>query len=35
LSIQSPLDKVVELYERLVLAEIDKVQYLEKLMKGK
>ncbi|MDN3671612.1 helix-turn-helix transcriptional regulator [Flavobacterium branchiarum] len=31
----NPLDKVVELYERLVLAEKDKVEYLEKLLKGK
>lgn len=29
----NPLDKVVELYERLVQAEKDKVTYLEKLMK--
>jgi hypothetical protein len=29
------LDKVVELYERLVQAEKDKVGYLEKLLKGK
>ena len=29
----NPLDKVVELYERLVQAEKDKVEYLEKLMK--
>ena len=29
------LDKVVELYERLVQAEKDKVEYLEKLMKLK
>lgn len=28
----NPLDKVVELYERLVQAEKDKVEYLEKLM---
>lgn len=28
----NPLDKVVELYERLVQAEKDKVAYLEKLM---
>ncbi|MEO8532857.1 MAG: helix-turn-helix transcriptional regulator, partial [Flavobacterium sp.] len=27
----NPLDKVVELYERLVQAEKDKVEYLEKL----
>lgn len=31
----NPLDKVVELYERLVLAEREKVEYLEKFMKGK
>jgi transcriptional regulator with XRE-family HTH domain len=31
----NPLDKVVELYERLVRAEKDKVEYLEKLIKGK
>lgn len=31
----NPLDKVVELYERLVLAEKEKVEYLEKLLKGK
>ena len=30
-----PIDKIVELYERLVQAEKDKVEYLEKLMKGK
>lgn len=29
----NPLDKIVELYERLVQAEKDKVTYLEKLMK--
>ena len=29
----NPLDKVVELYERLLEAEKDKVTYLEKLMK--
>ena len=28
----NPLDKVVELYERLVAAEKDKVVYLEKLL---
>lgn len=28
----NPLDKVVELYERLVQAEKDKVDYLEKLL---
>ncbi|MFH6999484.1 helix-turn-helix domain-containing protein [Flavobacterium sp. FlaQc-57] len=31
----NPLDKVVEFYERLVQAEKDKVEYLEKLMKLK
>ncbi len=31
----NPLDKMVELFERLVQAEKDKVEYLEKLMKGK
>ena len=31
----SPLDKVVELYERLVQAEKDKVTLLEKLLKDK
>jgi transcriptional regulator with XRE-family HTH domain len=31
----NPLDKVVELYERLVQAEKDKIEYLEKLLKGK
>lgn len=31
----NPLDKIVELYERLVQAEKDKVEYLEKLLKGK
>lgn len=31
----NPLDKVVELYERLVLSEKEKVEYLEKLLKGK
>ena len=29
----NPLDKVVELYERLVQSEKDKVEYLEKLLK--
>ncbi|MCM0668170.1 MULTISPECIES: helix-turn-helix domain-containing protein [Flavobacterium] len=29
----NPLDKVVELYERLVQAEKEKVEYLEKLLK--
>lgn len=29
----NPIDKVVELYERLVQAEKDKVEYLEKLLK--
>jgi transcriptional regulator with XRE-family HTH domain len=31
----NPLDKVIELYERLVLAEREKVEYLEKLLGGK
>ncbi|MEN2400187.1 helix-turn-helix transcriptional regulator [Flavobacterium sp. MC2016-06] len=31
----NPLDKVVELFERLVQAEKDKVEYLEKLLNGK
>jgi transcriptional regulator with XRE-family HTH domain len=31
----NPLDKVVELYERLVQAEKDKVDFLEKLLKDK
>ena len=31
----NPLDKVVELYERLVQAEKDKVEYLEILLKEK
>ena len=31
----NPIDKVVELYERLVQAEKDKVEYLEKIAKGK
>lgn len=31
----NPLDKVVELYERLVQAEKEKVEYLEKLLKVK
>jgi transcriptional regulator with XRE-family HTH domain len=31
----NPLDKVVELYERLVQAEKDKVAYLEKFLEGK
>jgi len=29
----NPLDKIVELYERLVQAEKDKIAYLEKLLK--
>lgn len=29
----NPIDKVVELYERLVQAEKEKVEYLEKLLK--
>lgn len=31
----NPLDKVIELYERLVLAEKEKVEYLEKILKEK
>ena len=31
----NPLDKVVELYERLVQAEKDKIVYLEQLLKDK
>ena len=31
----NPLDKVVELYERLVQAEKDKMEYIEKLLKAK
>jgi transcriptional regulator with XRE-family HTH domain len=31
----NPLDKILELYERLLQAEKDKVEYLEKLLKGK
>jgi len=31
----NPLDKVVELYERLVQAEKDKITYLEKLLNNK
>jgi hypothetical protein len=31
----NPLYKVVELYERLVQDEKDKVEYLEKLLNGK
>ncbi|WP_264537141.1 helix-turn-helix domain-containing protein [Flavobacterium sp. N1736] len=31
----NPLDKVVELYERLVQAEKDKVEYLERVLKDK
>ena len=31
----NPIDKVVELYERLVKAEQDKVAYLEELLKKK
>jgi transcriptional regulator with XRE-family HTH domain len=31
----NPLDKVVELYERLVQVEKDKVEYLEKFFKDK
>jgi transcriptional regulator with XRE-family HTH domain len=31
----NPLDKVVELYERLVQSEKEKIEYLEKLLKLK
>ena len=31
----NPLDKVVELYERLLQAEKEKIEYLEKLLKEK
>ena len=31
----NPLDKVVELYERLVQAEKDKLEYVEKLLREK
>lgn len=31
----NPLDKVVELYERLVQAEKEKLEYVEKLLKDK
>ncbi|MRX40185.1 XRE family transcriptional regulator [Flavobacterium circumlabens] len=31
----NPLDKVIELYERLVQAEKDKNEYLEKILKDK
>lgn len=31
----NPLDKMVELFERLVQAEKEKNEYLEKLLKGK
>ncbi len=31
----NPLDKVVELYERLVQSEKEKIEYLEKLLKEK
>lgn len=31
----NPLDKVVEFYERLVQVEKEKVEYIEKLYKGK
>lgn len=31
----NPIDKLMELYERLVQAEKEKVEYLEKLLKGK
>ncbi|MFH7016040.1 helix-turn-helix domain-containing protein [Flavobacterium sp. FlaQc-47] len=31
----NPLDKVVELFERLVQSEKEKVEYFEKILKGK
>ncbi|UUF16001.1 MULTISPECIES: helix-turn-helix domain-containing protein [Flavobacterium] len=31
----NPLDKVIELYERMIQAEKEKVEYLEKLLKEK
>ncbi|MEP6805494.1 MAG: helix-turn-helix transcriptional regulator [Flavobacterium sp.] len=31
----NPLDKVIELYERLVQVEKEKIEYLERLLKGK
>jgi len=31
----NPLDKILELYERLLQAEKEKVEYLEKLLKSK
>ncbi|TCN58667.1 XRE family transcriptional regulator [Flavobacterium circumlabens] len=31
----NPLDKMVELYERLVQAEKEKIEYLEKILKDK
>ena len=31
----NPLDKMVELFERLLQAEKEKIEYLEKLLKGK
>ncbi|MFD1601473.1 helix-turn-helix domain-containing protein [Flavobacterium artemisiae] len=31
----NPLDKVIELYERLIQAEKEKVEYLENIIKGK
>ncbi|MFH7017538.1 helix-turn-helix domain-containing protein [Flavobacterium sp. FlaQc-47] len=31
----NPLDKVIELYERLVQVEREKVEFMEKLMNGK
>lgn len=31
----NPLDKILELYERLLQAEKDKVEYLERLFKNK
>ncbi|MEN2402490.1 helix-turn-helix transcriptional regulator [Flavobacterium sp. MC2016-06] len=31
----NPLDKILELYERLLQAEKDKIEYLERVIKGK
>ncbi|MBS7232584.1 helix-turn-helix transcriptional regulator [Flavobacterium psychroterrae] len=31
----NPLDKILELYERLVEVEKEKIEYLERLLKGK
>lgn len=31
----NPLDKILELYERLVQVEKEKIEYLERLLKGK